>query len=502
MKPASRFVFNNDGGDITFGSGTEDPMDFLKVRTTPLVGSQVDTISYCSAGGFGMVAHKSQVGTLMPIEEEHRYLNHQLHALHAQGTDPLQVMVDYGHAHGMQVFWSMRMNDTHDSGRKNEPFFKANRFKQEHPECLMAGFKKRFEHRKWSAVDYDHEAVRQTGLALIEEVVQTYDVDGIELDFFRHPVFFECTSRELPVRDEQREKLTQFMRDVAAVVRRRGEARGRPFTIAVRTPDDPDYCATIGIDLDAWLRERLLDLFIPGGYFRLRPWRDSVELGHRHGIQVHAGISDTRVGGGHHIDAWRASDECYRARAANAWQAGVDGIYMFNLFNPHRRVWSELGDPDTLTRLDKLYYATNRGIRNVPRGAYPYEGFVRLSTPNPEAPVGLPAGIHETIRIEMAEDLDEAALPAMRLHILCGDPEERAALTVVFNGHLLSDWQALHGFRCFELDPTWTSQGWNTVEVINNDDRMLQIEDALVSVDYSGKLLVDTSYYNETRSRM
>ncbi len=43
-----------------------------------------------------------------------------------------------------------------------------------------------------------------------------------------------------------------------------------------------------------------------------------------------------------------------------AWNAGVDGIYMFNFFNPNRPEWRELGDPKTLAGLDKLTFVTCR----------------------------------------------------------------------------------------------------------------------------------------------
>ncbi len=41
------------------------------------------------------------------------------------------------------------------------------------------------------------------------------------------------------------------------------------------------------------------------------------------------------------IDVWRGE-------AANAWKAGVNGIYTFNRFDPNDAIFRELGSPETL----------------------------------------------------------------------------------------------------------------------------------------------------------
>ena len=45
----------------------------------------------------------------------------------------------------------------------------------------------------------------------------------------------------------------------------------------------------------------------------------------------------------------------WRGQAANAWAAGVDGIYTFNRFNPHDPIFRELGDPKKLETLESTY---------------------------------------------------------------------------------------------------------------------------------------------------
>ena len=79
------------------------------------------------------------------------------------------------------------------------------------------------------------------------------------------------------VSQEERDSLTNLLRRV----RRMSEVslrRERPVLISVRVPDSLAYCHAIGIDLERWLQEGLLDLLAVGGDFLVSPWEDSVAL--------------------------------------------------------------------------------------------------------------------------------------------------------------------------------------------------------------------------------
>lgn len=510
-----RIIFNNDGGD---SSGAESAQftgreEFLKVRSTKLAGTHVDTISYSTCmGSFGLFRHQTKIGNVPSQPGDDRQYE-LVRRLIKEGTDPLEVMTEFGRQNEIPIFWSMRMNDTHDGGNCNQDRFEMNRFKRENPDCLMGGPEQRGSFRKWSAVDYDHEKVRNTVLALIEEVAEHYQVDGLELDFFRHPVFFKNTALGLPVTEAQRETMTDLMRRIRALLGRIDRKNGKALTLAVRAPDDPDYAATIGLDLETWMREGLIDIFIPSCYFRLRSWKDSVELGHRHGVLVYPGLSDSRVGGGHHKDLLRATDECYRGRAACAWAAGADGIYVFNLFNPERKIWSEIGDPAELRGRDKLYFASDLGVGKVAGGAYPHEAFLQIPTLNPKAPLALPPTGRQVVRVDMAEDIEDIPgehPPSMTVSLWLAEEGETGAakisqdeVRVVFNGHALQAAGIKDGWQLFKLHPNWSRVGWNTVEIIHlGEGQGLELRDLMVAVDYSRHLLADTSYHEKTRQMM
>jgi hypothetical protein len=88
-----------------------------------------------------------------------------------------------------------------------------------------------------------------------------------------------------------------------------------------------------------------------------------VALGHRHGVPVFACLSDSRVklptG---QVEPLRQTLESLRGRALTAWQDGVRGIYVFNLFEPHCPFWREAGDAAGLSRLNRVHVASARGV--------------------------------------------------------------------------------------------------------------------------------------------
>lgn len=188
-----RVIFNNDGNEPVYLCKDTTAAEFLRHRTTPLVGTHVDAIFYCTwSSGFGMFTHDTKVGEVFSTREG-LFSRNLAPTMLAAGTDPLRVMTDFGHRNGIEVFWSFRLNDTHDgSATEYGPImFRANRLKREHPEWLIGSPTQKPKFGVWSAVDFARAEIRDLAYRYVEEVCRNYDVDGVEIDFFRHPVFFK-----------------------------------------------------------------------------------------------------------------------------------------------------------------------------------------------------------------------------------------------------------------------------------------------------------------------
>jgi len=322
-----RIIFNNDGNEPVYYLDEATEKAFLACRTTPLLGSQVDSIFYCTwSSGFSFFTHDTKVGqvfdtTVNPKDPANKiggFSKNKTREFIKQGTDPLKMMVAWCKAHSVEIFWSFRMNDTHDAWGAwySDPLFPQ--LKRDHPEWLVGSKAKRPPHGAWSAVDYGRQEIRDLAIAFIEEVCQNYGVGGIEMDFFRHPLLFKTPASGKDATADELAKMTAMARRVRQVTEREGLKRGRPILVAVRVPDSAAYCKAMGIDIEAWLAEGLIDLMAVSGYFRLNPWEVSVALGHRHGVPVYPCLSETRVRDSEARKV-RASLACYRARAAEVW---------------------------------------------------------------------------------------------------------------------------------------------------------------------------------------
>ncbi len=484
-----RVIFNNDGGDSgLFSQATiESPEAFLETRTSPLAGTHVDLISYSNCHGLGFYKRQMDIENLPPGAD-------------AQDSDPLQLTVKFAHANGMKAFWSMRMNPTHDATPRRANVFAANRFKQENLDCLMGSPDQIDSFRQWSAADFDNPKVHELILNVVGEVLETVAVDGIELDFLRHPVFFRDAVNGIAVADAQVNKMSGLVQRIRALIDSAAKRCGRSLTLAVRAPDDVDYARAIGLDIEHWMRSGWIDLYIPSCYFRLHDWRHSVELGHRYGVKVYAGLSEPRVSGtkerrtrkfegvwrlrhgpGDRAHELRASDECYRARAACAWAAGVDGVYIFNLFNPERSIWNEVGEPDVLDRLDKVYFASDLGAGKLPRGHYPFHAYQRIPDLCPDRPIQIESGSRTVVPIDLAEpnDAPDSANYTVTLKLQCSSP---STPQVVFNGNLVGSGSEPATIHSLPLRHPMLRRGSNTVEIVNPSGEPMTLEDLWVDV--------------------
>jgi hypothetical protein len=476
-----RIIFNNDGNEPVYFCKAATPKDLLESRTTPLVGTQVDSIFYCTwSSGFGMFTHHTKTGQLFNTREE-MFAPNRTQEFFEKGIDPLRVMVDFGHKYGIEVFWSMRMNDTHDasSAAYGPVMFRANKLKQEHPEWLIGSKTNRPKVGHWSAVNYAVPEVRELAFKYCEEVCENYDVDGIELDFFRHAFFFKSSGSNQPCRAEELEQMTDLMRRIRAMTTEIGRKRQRPILIAMRVPDSIEYSKFIGLDLEHWLADGLLDLMIAGGYVNLNPWETSVALGHKYGVKVYPSFDESRVRNPNAHEL-RSSIEAYRGRAMNAWAAGVDGIYIFNLFNSDSAIWRELGNANELKRSDKDYFVSVLGRGNTD---VPHDKFQNLPTLNPASPLPLHANSPIGLTLRASGNFQRGSDCEISLRLQLKDSAQGDALRVRLNKTVLKHSTVEGNWLQFQVDRK-TIQTTNQIE-ISAIKKTLVLQDAILSVRYS-----------------
>jgi hypothetical protein len=460
-------IFNNDGCDVVYQMKEPTVEDLLSRRTAPLAGSQVSTIFYCTISSpFGVFTHHSKVGDLFNTREG-VFSSNQTAALFDRHIDPLKVMAKWCRENHVELFWSMRMNDTHDSGNAGYSpiMFRMSSVKNQHPQWLMGSADKRPKYGKWTCVDYGRAEIRDLALNYVEEVCRNYDVDGVELDFFRHALFFKSSTTGEPATSDELRQMTDLLRRIRTMADEVGAQRGRPILLAMRVPDSVEYCKTIGLDLETWLKDDLLDLLITSGYTQLNPVDYSVALAHPHGVKVYPSLDESRIKdeAGKKL---RSTLLAYRGRAMAAWTSGVDGIYLFNFFDPGSPLWSELGDASKLNTLDKDYFASVRGAGSMP---VPHQGFQKAPTLNPSDPLKLAAGKAISVDIVIGDDFAAAKAAhktaVVTLRVLVKDLHEASDLDVRFNDSPIKAAKLADGWLEAVLNVDAIKRGHNTATV-------------------------------------
>lgn len=420
-----RVIFDNDGMDAQF-VGTPTPDALLDVRTRQLVGTGVTTVFYCSrSSGLGVFTHDTKVGEVF-VSQEGRYHDNITAELIRQGTDPLRVVTDFCRKQGIEALWTLRMNDCHDViHRPDKPYPAFSKLKATHPEWLLGTWDKRPALGNWSAYDFAIPEVRDLVVDCVAEVCRNYDVDGIHLDFFRHLNYFREVAAGGKATAAELDLMTELMRRIRRTTEELGLARKRPFLLAVRVPDSVDYCRALGLDVERWLQEGLVDLLVVGE-FQLRPWADSVALGQRYGVPVVAGLSESRATG-ERAPFHREARESYRGRAAAAWAAGCSGVYLFNFYEAERPVLREIQDPKLLRTLAQWYFPTVRPYDEASRWLAAGTSYATKPLLNPDHSWTLKPGEAREVQFEIGDPADRSArllalltVPAARIRATCG----------------------------------------------------------------------------------
>lgn len=422
-KAKRRLVLCNDGG--TLGApDMEAPIGIeglVHETIDPLRDTMVDTL-YWQIGTdpyFGTAtarlsdwySHQTKVGAVWGAGRDQFKtagewrIAENTRQIMAQGTDPAAVVIEHGHKAGLDVFLSLRFNDGHDShleGGLDDPNMAPQR--HQHPEWLLgegSGDSGKGDYTRYS-YNFAIPEVRAYQNALIKETIANYEADGFDLDFNRQPVLFKKGEAE-----KNAGHITEILRATRAALDARGHALGRRLLLSVRVPPSLSYAHEHGLEVAQWIREKLVDIVVvgdPGGWNYRLPIEDFRALAAGTDCKILAqnlcAYKEDRGRSAAVLFGERDyySTEQYRATAAKHWQAGADGMFIWNqhflkFFRDDkfdRQSWKEIGDPQVLAQKDKHYLV----------GPQKHGGPLPIHLPH--------ATNHAEINVEIADDLEAA----------------------------------------------------------------------------------------------
>ncbi|MDH7570715.1 MAG: hypothetical protein QHJ73_14135, partial [Armatimonadota bacterium] len=333
-----------------------------------------------------------------PIAEHHAWwrqrfgveIRNSVHDYLLQGGDLLKDFIGRCRQKGLSPFVSLRLNDGHHLEHVTKSAADRNqagnhtlcRFYDEHPEYRIGPDLNNWDQRvhNWAIPE-----ARAYKMALIREVCQNYDMDGLELDFMRHPSYFQLDKTTV---EERRRVMTQFVAEVRAALDTAAPP-GRRRYLGVRVPGYLAEHDRLGLHLPALVEAGVEMVTLSAFYYTvfnmdLALIRALVPDAALYVEVTHCTVQGKRITGVGYDDFTfrRTTPQQFYTAAHQGYARGCDGVSAFNFvyyrehgtegrgpFNePPFEVFRHLGDPAWLARQPQHYlYARGWRVSSLPR---------------------------------------------------------------------------------------------------------------------------------------
>jgi len=343
---------------------------------------------------------------------------HNLRVMLESGVDPTGRMLDRCRQRGISPWVSIRMNDVHDANLRRSALH--SRFWTEHPEYWR--YPDRFGAWNDRCLNYALKPVRDHAMALVREVCDRYDMDGLELDWNRFPLHFREGEEA-----EGAKVLTEWMAEARQVVRAAEKKWKHPILLVARVPARPEVAVDTGLDAVTWAKRGLIDHLVVAPFWTTMdydvPVERWLELLEGTGVGVTAGL-EIRIAPYPGAKTLPSTPERRRGAAMAALGRGSQGIYLFNYFDLGSRypeLLQELSSVEALRGKDRDYVVTFVDI-NVPGKRIP-----------PALPKKLGPGESAEFRLFIGPEPIEGARGEVHLGLAAGEPNEPTAAEVLVN---------------------------------------------------------------------
>jgi hypothetical protein len=265
----------------------------------------------------------------LTLGSQGRYWIHNLWLLEQRGVDHVERWLARCQHCNIEGWLSMRMNDLHFNNILDA--FWHSTFWRQRPDLWVVPHDPSGHGR---AFDYSHAEVRQHHMKLIREVLECYDLYGLELDWIRTMPYFAPGAER-----QGRQILTDFIAEVRQLADAAAKRLGHPVKVGVRVPSRPESGRRLGLDGLTWAREGLVDQLVLSSLvwviefdMPIDEWKRQlgdapVSLVAQFGTTSHSfpGAQERGADG-----SVQATPEYLRGAAAAAFHQGADRVYLFN----------------------------------------------------------------------------------------------------------------------------------------------------------------------------
>jgi hypothetical protein len=286
---------------------------------------------------------------------------HNAWKLDHDGIDVYKRWINRSRKWGISPWISMRMNDVHCVN--DEHCYIHSDFWRENPQFRRVNY--RFSPWTDRAFDYGHPEVQKYHMALVRELAERYDFDGLELDWMRFGFHFRPGHEAEGVG-----LLTEFTAEVRDLLNGWQKKRGHPIRLGARVPSRPSTSVGLGMDAVTWAQRGLVDSIVITPFWATIETDMPIELWEN----LLRGTNVTLVAGlevlarpYHDFKIQNNSLETVRGAAASLLDRGADRIYLFNYmgyggtmdgFEDYQSLLREVGSPATLAGKPRRHIIT------------------------------------------------------------------------------------------------------------------------------------------------
>lgn len=338
----------------------------------------------------------------------------------------------------MAPWVSVRMNDMHGATNFEGSFYNVPLLKQ--PEMRLKSYSYGlFNLPTRQGLNYEKQEVRDFMFAQIREVVEDYDFDGLELDWWRNPLCCEPNASAQTIA-----MMTDWIRQIRALTQQQARKKGRPYPLGLHIPGRLGILKSIGLDVVTLCQEGIIDFISPSGFWCTTWDMPHNELRKQVGNRVAIyGVVEDGVNNLPTINPVRnqslpmrytsASAELMRGNAAGKLAMGADGIEWFNFYSTDAlRMPGLQADYPAMRSIDKLEYLRGQpkqysfGIGGRNANMIPYDLPAQL-------PVTLDFNAHHAFKVAMCAEPDSSGLE-LTVQIVTNAADAVTILAVSFNG--------------------------------------------------------------------
>lgn len=438
------------GSDTTHILSNTSPWHPRGAKLTPaMFAAAVD-----EAAEAGADAHLLQPGLgwvpwwpsqVLPLEEHVAWFRGHFGSKHKSqfidfllaGGDLVQLTLERCRARGVAGFLSFRLNDAHHKTDADDP-------KKTRVDCVPRFYTERTdlrlgpqpEHPAYSAMlhDWAKPEAREFKFRFIEELCRRYDLDGLELDFLRHPHLFRLAETKSA---QRRAIVTEFVARVRRLLDETGRD-GRHRWLCVRIPAHLAAHDKLGVDVAA-LAAAGVEMFDLSTYYHTEQRTSLAEIRRRvPGAAVYRELTQCTAHNGliEGRSHRRTTAEQFATTAHLAYARGADGVALFNF--QYFRAQSHEPDPPIV----EPPFALVKELREPDRVAAAKQHWFIGRTygeprpPKRQLPRSVAPGVTATFKLDLAPPAGGWTSEG-RLRIQAARPLPAGKWSATFNGTAL-----------------------------------------------------------------